>query len=174
MASNYYTEAGGRMGDAYSDTAKVSREEQNRDVYLRLLAMYLANNVEEEPPAELLAAARESGLFENNLFKTAEEQAGSTIRQLRNDDPVQWTKLLDSIEGSEYYATLKDLSPFKGRMLIQVLFGNGFVRISTKELERFIGQQLEDRQMPREFGREYAVTILEEAIKGYTSVMKIK
>lgn len=162
------------MADAFTDMSKANREEKNRDAYLRLLMMYLANNAEEEPPAELLSAAKVSGLFSDNLFTTVEEQARSVIRQLRNDDPAQWTKLLDAIERSERYAELKELSPFKGRVLIPILFGNGFVQVSTKELERFIRQQLEDREMPREFGREYAVTIMEEAIEGCMAITRIK
>jgi len=66
-------------------------------------------------------------------------ELGKRLKNLRKGDKSEWARLLWKVEPHQrLYNELVEISPFKGKMLVKVDYGSGFVRVGKEGIDEII------------------------------------
>lgn len=127
------------MSDALTDINRDQTREKKVSDCLEKLCTYL-----EDPSKDnyetLKASAKSADSIPRGYYHgrtNLEEDLESLLSKLRNGDEIEWARFLSafysSIRDSDLYKRFENLSPFKGKIVIRVSYGNGFL-LNTDEL----------------------------------------
>src|SRR3989344_4422435 len=127
------------MSDALTDIERDRRRNGMISAYLEKLIIYLEKPSKNNYKA-LKDVARGADCIPRGYFNgrtSFEENLESLLSRLRERDEIEWAGLLSSfsplIKEGELYQRFENLSPFKGKKVMRVSYGNGFF-INTDEI----------------------------------------
>lgn len=151
------------MSDALTDIGRDEERRRNFDEYLANVKKYLENQTAENL-AKVLKTAEDTDSVrggywsgKTNLRKNAE----ASLAELLANDKKAWTKFLSMLLANEHpmFQELKAMSPFKGKMLIFVDYGCGFVHLKG-ELQSMLDTYIRQNKNLRIYdGDKYLVAL---------------
>jgi len=158
---------GNNMSDALTDLARDGRRAELYKEFIGKLTEYLKNNNEETfEELETLAARLDSvprGYW--NGQTTILEGLPKFVASLKDNDEKVWGSLLISLsndwEYSRLYKELKELSPFKDKILISVNYGCGFVNFRG-DLESVCNRIISKENNMRTYDADHYLLVLPE------------
>jgi len=129
------------MSDGLTDIARDQRRGIEHVSYLGCLLDYLknpseANYIKIEKASEATDDVPR-GYFggRTKLTKGLKER----VEKLKQGDKREWARLLwVFIDSGKLYREFKEISPFKGKLLLKVDYGRGFVNIKSEELDEIL------------------------------------
>lgn len=129
------------MSDALTDIARDEKRARGYLDYLSKVVQYL-KEPSEENLREIKAAACETDSVKRG-YQSGQTNLSSKLdtrlRALKNGDETEWARLLWSIEpDAELYDKLVEISPFKGKVLLKVNYGNNFVHVGRNGLDELV------------------------------------
>lgn len=108
------------MSDALTDIARDQERNERYRIFLETLANYLKDPVEKN--YDLLKKAAEDVDEVRGGYWSGRTKIASNLKErtenLLNKNIEEWSKLLDSVYGTEFYKKFRSISPFKNKTLI--------------------------------------------------------
>lgn len=154
------------MSDALNDIEKDITRVKLINKFLEKITQYLSCPTD-NAKTEVLEFAKEVDDVPYGYFGGGTEIASfveKNIDRLKNKNPKAWVKLLGIAISTQYYRQLKELSPFKDKIMLVVDYGCGFVNFEG-EIENAISKILTLKGYKTYDCDKYAVFIPEEAFK---------
>jgi hypothetical protein len=154
------------LSDALNDIEKDITRVKLMNKFLEKITQYLSSPTD-NAKTEVLESAKEVDDVPYGYFGGGTEMASfveKNIDRLKNKSPKAWGKLLRIAIGTQYYRQLKELSPFKGKIMLVVDYGCGFVNFGG-EIENVISQLLTHKGYKTYDCDKYAVFVAEETFK---------
>jgi len=129
--------------------------------YLEAIREYLAAPDDRNRQA-VVDAAEETDQVRGGYFSGGtmlSDKVDSLLEGLKNGDKSTWVRFLSSFREDEHdFAIMKNLSPFKGQMIIIVDYGCGFVKLQG-DIHPFLDSLIEGKDMRIYDADKYFVTL---------------
>lgn len=157
------------MSDGITDSYRDQRRAECYDDFLKILVSYLENQTEEnfkrlKSTAESVDGVPRGLMTGQTSFAKGLDQV---VARLIENDPRIWGRLLLTAVNSypnKVYKRLKKLSPFAGKILIEVDYGIGFVNLRG-EIQPVLDQIIGTRDNLKVYDADrYLVIIPESAL----------
>jgi hypothetical protein len=149
------------MSDALTDIARDERREACFDEFVVVVYEYLLHQTASNLK-KVLATADNLDSVPGGYFGSRTNWLQNIERRLEllvNKDRQGWAKWLLSITNHSLYGKFKEMSPYKGKLLINVDYGCGFVNLSG-DLQAFLDKTIAlDKNMRIYDADKYLVVI---------------
>jgi hypothetical protein len=157
------------MSDALTDIARDGQRARSFYSFLELLEDYLkAENRTEDMLQKVIQAAQVTDAVRRGYFSGStniSQDLAEKIKLLIAGDKHTWAWLLAMVDGTSR-DRLKELSPFKGMIVIHVDYGCGFVTFKG-DFEPFIGNLIRQQKGWKTYDADdYLVVLPTPAIEG--------
>jgi hypothetical protein len=155
------------MSDALTDIARDQERARAFNAFLEKLTEYLSKPTKAAQEVVLKYAqdtdAVTGGYWtgKTNLASFVQDNLEGLVQQ----DKKAWAKILKMVLDSPFYYQLKDMSPFRSKVMLIIDYGIGFVTFGG-EIEDWAYRLLRQEGHKTYEGDTYAVFIPEEALAG--------
>lgn len=153
------------MSDALTDIARDQERARAFEAFLEKLTEYLSSPTEAAREVVVKYAQYVDAIAGGYL--SGKTNLASFVRNnlegLVNQDRKAWARVLKMALDSTFYYQLKDMSPFRGKVMLIVDYGIGFVTFEG-EIEDWAYRLLRREGYKTYEGDTYAVFVPEEAL----------
>ncbi len=128
------------MSDALTDIARDNARGEAYEKYLGALKAFLVYPTTRRK-WDVVKAAEAVDIVRGGYWSRGQTTLASRLEErltaLVSGDKDAWAKLLSAIKGGPLFGDFKDISPFKGKLLISVDYGQGFVTLDG-DIKEFV------------------------------------